>query len=117
MAAETPSEGPTFGQLLHADVRNHVRHRLRREIGDLLEHVDELRGLASALEVFTDVSGDSKPEYLRETAVGISAIATQTFLCASKTSVVSTRLKAWADIQGLVLPVESEENPESSTSD
>ena len=118
MAAETPSDVPSIGQLLQADVKNHLRYRISREMGDLLENVDELRGLAAALEVFSDVSADANPDYLRETATGIRAIATQTFVCASKTSGICTRLQAWAEIAGIVFPTTSEDStPEQSTSD
>jgi hypothetical protein len=117
MATENASDPPAVGQLLHADMKNHVKTRIRREIGGMLESVDELRGLASALERFTDLSADSRPEEVQETATGIRAIATQTFVCASNASGISTRLQAWADIAGIVLPGDTDEIPEESSPD
>jgi hypothetical protein len=112
MATQNASDPPSPGQLLHADVKNHLKNRIRREVGDLMDSIDELRGLASTLEQFAALSSDSAPEALRETSTAIRAVATQTFVCASRTSGISTRLQAWADVAGLINQPENEEIPD-----
>ena len=101
MAESDANDGETDGQLLAADVRTHVKRRLGRELDDLLESAEELRGLARSLE---DVSGgESLPsaKTLRDMAVTARAASMQTFISACRTAGVSARLHAWADVVGL----------------
>jgi hypothetical protein len=101
MASNDANDGETDGQLLAADVRAHVRRRLGRELDELLENAEELRGLARSLE---DVSGGENlpgAKALRDMAVSTRAASMQTFIAACRTAGISARLHAWADVVGL----------------
>ena len=104
MATNEPIEAHTAGQLLAADLKNQVKHRVRGAIEALQNGADELHGLAAALEHHTGLSSAASPEELRQTAVGVRAVANQAFITASTTAGVSERLSAWADVSGIVFP-------------
>jgi hypothetical protein len=71
---------------------------LRREV------TLELHGLAAALEHHTGLSSAASPKELRQTAVGVRAVANQAFMTAAATAGVGERLAAWADVSGIVFP-------------
>lgn len=104
MADSEPIEPPDTGQLLHADLNNHVRRRVGREVEDIIDCADELRGLANALDWHSALETHASPEALRETAVGVRAVAMQAFMSACRASGISARLHAWADVVGIVDP-------------
>jgi hypothetical protein len=91
-------------QLLAADLKNHLKHKVRAAIEALLNGADEFRGLAAALEHHTDLSTAASPPELREAAVGVRAVANQAFLTAATTMGISERLAPWADVSGIVFP-------------
>lgn len=51
MAKNEPIETHSAGQLLAADLKNQVKHRVRGAIEALQNGADELHGLAAALEI------------------------------------------------------------------
>jgi len=104
MATNEPIETHTAGQLLAADLKNQVKHRVRGAIEALQNGADELHGLAAALEHHAALSSAASPEELRQAAVGVRAVANQAFMTASATAGVSERLSAWADVSGIVFP-------------
>jgi len=104
MATNEPIETLSGGQLLAADLKNHVKHKVRGAIEALLNGADEFHGLAAALEHHTDLSSAASPPELREAAVGVRAVANQAFLTAATTMGISERLAAWAEVSGIVFP-------------
>jgi hypothetical protein len=104
MAKDEPIETHAAGQLLAADLKNQVKHRVRGAIEALLNGADEFHGLAAALDHHADLSSAASPEELRQTAVGIRAVANQAFITASTTAGVSERLSAWADVSSILFP-------------
>jgi len=104
MAMNEPIETHTSGQLLAADLKNQVKHRVKGAVEALQNGSDELRGLAAALELHADLSSAAGPEELRQTAVGVRAVATQAFMTAITTAGVSERLTAWAEVSGILFP-------------
>jgi hypothetical protein len=105
MATDEPIETLADGQLLAADLKNQVKHRVRGAIEALQNGADELQGLAVALEHHADLSSAASPAELRQTAVGVRAVANQAFITASTTAGVSERLSAWADVCSIVFPI------------
>lgn len=104
MAKDEPIETHAAGQLLAADLKNQVKHRVRGAIEALQNGADELHGLAAALEHHTSLSSAASPEELRQTAVGVRAVANQAFMTAAAMAGVGERLSAWADVSGIVFP-------------
>lgn len=112
MATDEPRELPDTGQLLHDDIKNHVRRRVGREVEEMIDSADELRGLATSLEGFSALETRARPKMLRETAVGVRAVAMQTFISACRAAGISARLHAWADIVGIVDAPEEVDEPQ-----
>lgn len=112
MATGEPIELPDAGQLLHQDVRNHVKRRIGREVEEMIESADELRGLATSLEGLSAIETRARPAMLRETAVGVRAVAMQAFINACRAAGISARLHSWADIVGIVDPPDDLDEPE-----
>jgi hypothetical protein len=108
MATDEPIEPPGAGQLLHQDIKNHVRRRVGREVEEMIDSADELRGLAASLDGFSSLETRASPGMLRETAVGVRAVAMQAFISACRAAGISARLHSWADIVGIVDPPDDE---------
>ena len=108
MADDEPMEPPDVGQILEADIRNHVRTRVNREVEEMIDCANELRGLARALDGHSALRPEPAPELLREATVGVRAVSLQAFFSACRAVGISARLHAWADIVG----VDAEENGE-----
>jgi hypothetical protein len=53
MATDEPIEPPEAGQLLHQDIKNHIKRRVGREVEEMIDSADELRGLAASLDGFS----------------------------------------------------------------
>ena len=110
MAKDEPIEPPGAGQLLHEDITNHVRRRVGREVEEMIDSADELRSLAASLDGLSALETGARPGMLRETAVGVRAVAMQAFISACRAAGISARLHSWADIVGIVdLPDETNE--------
>lgn len=118
MADSEPIEHEDPGQLLQADLRNHVKTRVSREIEDMIDCADELRGLGAALDTHSAIETRASPAAIRETAVGVRAVAIQAFMSACRAAGISARLHSWADIVGIVDPLDDGEtatiSPEAS---
>jgi hypothetical protein len=102
MANQEPTDPPDTGQLLQADLTNHVRRRVGREVEDMIDCADELRGLGTSLDGQSALETHASPEALREAAVGVRAVAMQAFMSACRAAGISARLHARADIVGIV---------------
>lgn len=118
MADQEPMGVPDHGQLLHADLTNHLRHRLSYELNEMAECVDDLRGLATLLDWHTSLHTNASPEDIREAAVGLRAIAMQGFISACRVASLAARLNSWAEISGFIKEPEEPEaegpDPEES---
>ncbi len=112
MATDEPIEPPGAGQLLHQDIKNHVRRRVGREVEEMIDSADELRGLAASLDGFSALETRASPGMLREAAVGVRAVAIQAFISACRAAGISARLHSWADIVGIVDPPDDADEPE-----
>lgn len=60
--------------------------------------------LAVALEHQAELSTAAGTAELRQTAVGVRAVANHAFLTATATAGISERLSAWADVSLVVVP-------------
>lgn len=110
MADKETIEPPDNGQLLQTDLGNHVKTRVSREIEDMMECADELRGLGTTLDWHSGLERGASPEAMRETAVGVRAVAIQAFMSACRAAGISARLHSWADVVDILdVPVENEE--------
>jgi hypothetical protein len=107
MATDEFIEPPEAGQLLQQDLKNHVKRRITREVEEMIESADELRGLATSMDGLSALETQARPDMLRETAVGVRAVALQAFISACRAAGISARLHAWADIVGIVEPPEN----------
>lgn len=114
MADSKPSEPPDAGQVLQADLRNHVQARVSREIEEMIESADELRGLAKTLDGHSSLEMHATPEMLRETAVGVRAVSLQTFISACRAAGISARLHSWADIAAILDLPDNGDAPEGA---
>jgi hypothetical protein len=102
MADEDPREPPEAGQILQADLMNHVRARVNREVTEIIDCADELRGLGASLDAHSGMEMRASPTMLREAAVGVRAVSMQAFISACRAAGISARLHAWADIVGII---------------
>jgi hypothetical protein len=101
MAEIDTSDPLTEGQILRADLRGCIRDRVRQDLGVLSESVDDLRGLADALDEHMALPLNASGDQLRQAAADVRAIAERTLACASKASDVATRFSAWARVAGV----------------
>ena len=106
MADSEPSDPVDTGQIIQADLANHVKTRISRAIEDMIDCADELRGLGTSLEGQSALETRAGPEALRETAVGVRAVAMQAFMTACRAAGISARLHAWADVVAIVEPID-----------
>jgi hypothetical protein len=114
MADSEPIEPPDNCQILHADLKNHVRRCVSREIHDMIECADELRGLGATLDWHSALESRASANVIRETAVGVRAVAMQSFMTACRAAGISARLHSWADVIGITdLQDSEEEEPEA----
>jgi hypothetical protein len=104
MATNEPIETLSGGQVLAADLKNEVKRRVRGAIEALLIGAEEFQGLAATLEHHAALSTAASPAELRQTAVGVRAVANQAFLTATATAGISERLSAWADMSLIAFP-------------
>ena len=112
MATDEPIEPPEAGQLLQQDLGNHVKRRISREVEEMIESADELRGLATSLDGLSALETRARPDMLREAAVGVRAVAIQAFISACRAAGISARLHSWADIVAIVDPPDDENGDE-----
>lgn len=102
MADNETREPPEAGQILQADLRNHARARVSREVTEIIDCAEELRGLATSLEGHFTMETRASPTMLREAAIGVRAVSMQAFISACRAAGISARLYAWADVVAII---------------
>jgi hypothetical protein len=93
-------------ELLRADMEAHLHRRISEALGELLQRVSALRGLAKTLEAGGEVATDAEQERIEDLAAGVRALATEVIATAASCIGIGERLRAYASMRGLLSATE-----------